>query len=159
MNACVPNACVNRGVCVCPSCVCVRRRRRRRATREARGAGTGRGARRRRRRRACLASESIDRSHASIHSFIHSFIHSVIHSFIHSVIHSVIHRARSASIGRGNRRSCAERDARDDAGRWIDDVLDGVRVRVRDGERWGGGTRDAETGAARASRARGARKD
>ena len=147
MNACVPNACVNRGVCVCPSCVCVRRRRRRRATREARGAGTGRGARRRRRRRACLAGESIDRSHASIHSFIHSFIH------------SVIHRARSASIGRGNRRSCAERDARDDAGRWFDDVLDGVRVRVRDGERWGGGTRDAETGAARASRARGARKD
>jgi len=143
MNACVPNACVNRRVCVCPSCVCVRRRRRRRATREARGAGTGRGARRRRRRRACLAGESIDRSHASIHSFIHS----------------VIHRARSASIGRGNRRSCAERDARDDAGRWIDDVLDGVRVRVRDGERWGGGTRDAETGAARASRARGARKD
>lgn len=51
------------------------------------------------------------------------------------------------------------RAERYDAGRWVDDVLDGVRVRVRDGERWGRGTRDAETGAARASRARGARKD
>ena len=48
----------------------------------------------------------------------------------------------------------------DDAGRWVDDVLVDVRVRVRDGERYdGGGTRDAETCAARVSRAPRARED
>ena len=48
----------------------------------------------------------------------------------------------------------------DDAGRRVDDVLVDVRVRVRDGERWdGGGARDAETRAARVSRAPRARED
>jgi len=77
-----------------------------------------------------------------------------IHSFIHSFIHS---RGDSSTtvdwIG-------LDWIGLDDAGRWVDDVLVDVRVRVRDGERWdGGGTRDAETRAARVSRAPRARED
>ena len=74
-----------------------------------------------------------------------------IHSFIHSFIRAVIRRRRWIGL---------DWIGLDDAGRWVDDVLVDVRVRVRDGERWdGGGTRDAETRAARVSRAPRARED
>ena len=71
--------------------------------------------------------------------------------FIHSFIRAVIRRRRWIGL---------DWIGLDDAGRWVDDVLVDVRVRVRDGERWdGGGTRDAETRAARVSRAPRARED
>ena len=57
------------------------------------------------------------------------------HPSIHPSIRAVIRRRRWIGL---------DWIGLDDAGRWVDDVLVDVRVRVRDGERWdGGGTRDA----------------
>ncbi len=89
------------------------------------------------------AGEGCARRFASIR--VDSIRFDSIHSFIHS---------------RGDSSTTVDWIGFDDAGRWVDDVLVDVRVRVRDGERWdGGGTRDAETRAARVSRAPRARED
>ena len=95
-----------------------------------------------------LRSRRVGVVHASIRVDSRRFA-SIRFDSIHSFIHS-----------RGDSSTTVDWIGFDDAGRWVDDVLVDIRVRVRDGERWdGGGTRDAETRAARVSRAPRARED